>query len=99
MSAMSVGDCGVCIGGDSDGEYCDVSEHKIVKARKPHKCLECDRTIAAGDDYERIKQLYDGGWSTWEVCLICSEISIAFSCAGRIIGNIWEDIHDNLFPN
>jgi hypothetical protein len=98
MSEFSVGDCGVCIGGDT-GDYCAVSQTKIVTARKPHQCEECNITIKRGQQYERISQLYEGEWSRMAVCLLCSEISIGLSCDGRIIGNMWEDIRDNVFPN
>ena len=98
MADLAVGDCGVCIGGDT-GEYCTVSDAKIITARKPHQCEECDKTIQPGERYERISQLYEGEWSRMSVCLMCSEISIALSCDGRSIGNMWEDIRDNVFPN
>ena len=70
----------------------------MVKARKSHICDECDKTIQSGETYERITQLYEGEWSRLSICLICSEISICLSCDGRIIGNMWEDIRDNVFP-
>lgn len=95
---MSEVDCGVCIGGDT-GDYCTVSTSKMVKARKPHECDECSKIIQPGEIYECCTSLFDGEWSRMNVCAICSEISIAFSCEGRVIGNMWEDIHDNLFPN
>jgi hypothetical protein len=94
---LSSGDCGVCIGGDT-GEYCTLSDAKIVKAHKQHQCEECGKVIQVGEKYERLTSLYEGEWSRMEVCLICREISIAFSCEGRIIGNMWEDIQDNMFP-
>lgn len=96
---MEQGDCNVCIGGDGDGEYCTVSDSKMVKARKPHECFECSKKIQPGETYERISQLYEGEWNRMSVCLICSEISIALSCDGRILGNMWEEIRDYVFPN
>jgi hypothetical protein len=99
MADMAVGDCGACIGGDCDGEYCTVSESKTVKARKLHTCDECEQAISVGEMYERISQLYDGEWTHMDICATCSEISICLSCDGRILGNMWEDIKDNVFPN
>jgi len=69
-----------------------------VTARKPHTCEECDKTIIPGEQYERTEMLYDGSWSRMSVCLICAEIGNAFSCDGRTIGDMWEDIRDNMFP-
>lgn len=95
---MQTGDCGVCIGGYAD-ENATVTLSDIVRARKPHKCQECGVVIKVGESYERNKWLYDGEWSLMDICMICREIGCAFSCEGRELGNMWEDIHDNLFPN
>lgn len=95
---MSEGDCGVCIGGWGGDEPAELCLSDIVKARKPHKCEECGEVIPVGAKYERNKWLFDGEWSRMDVCLICAEIGQAFSCEGRMLGNMWEDIHDNMFP-
>jgi hypothetical protein len=99
MSELSQGDCGVCIGGYGDDDPATLSLSDIVKARKPHKCEECGGQILAGQKYERNKWLYDGEWSRMDICLLCAEIGAAFSCEGRLLGDMWQDIHDNMFPN
>jgi hypothetical protein len=98
MSDLAVGDCGVCIGG-YDGDAADIFASRLVVARKAHQCYECEKEIPPGAKYERIKILYEGEWSCYEICMICSEIGTVFSCDGRCLGILWEDIHDTLFPN
>lgn len=46
---------------------------KIVKARKPQKCEECRRLIEVGEQYQKIKGLWDGDFQEFETCLECSE--------------------------
>lgn len=52
-------------------EAADVWVTKTVKARKPWKCEECGGEIAPGDEYQRMKSLYDGDWSTYRNCASC----------------------------
>jgi hypothetical protein len=49
---------------------------KWVIARKPHQCCECFKTIAKGDDYQKIKGLWDGEFQEYETCLQCAELRI-----------------------
>jgi hypothetical protein len=92
-----VSDCGVCVGGNI-GEYCDVWNERVIKARIPHKCEECGRPIPAGSLYERVGMLWDGKWSTTRTCLDCRAIAKAFCCEGRILGDLWESVYEDLFP-
>jgi len=92
-------DCGVCIGGDwdSDGmpEFYTV---KTVKARKQHKCLECQRPIAAGSPYERQSGKFDGDIFCDKICMDCVNIREGLSCGEPVLtGTLWEEI-DNVFP-
>ncbi len=97
-SEIGTGDCGVCLGG-YDGDGPEFYNSKIVKARKPHQCYECEKEIPVGQSYERVVGKWDGDISTFEFCLICSEIAEALSCGGRCFGNLWDDAEQNLFPN
>lgn len=54
-----------------DAEYSDVWLEERPTARKPWKCIECYRTIAAGEQYLRVKSLYDGQWDTMQTCRHC----------------------------
>ena len=47
---------------------------KPRKARKPHKCLECDRTIGMGDVYHFHHGVWEGRGYSCAVCLRCDQI-------------------------
>lgn len=46
----------------------------VKKARKEHKCFECDRTIHRGERYERVFGIWDGDVSVFRTCTHCLEI-------------------------
>lgn len=98
MSEMSVGDCGVCIGGGDYDEPCDFWVQKMIKARKPHICSECTRIIQPSEVYERVSYKYDGDVCAVIICGFCSEIGCALSCEGRMLGCLWEDVREQVFP-
>ncbi len=92
-------ECGVCIGGDwdSDGspEFYTI---KIVKARKDHKCLECQRHIQKGAEYERQSGKFDGEIFSDKICLDCVNIRDGLLCGEPVLtGQLWEEI-GNIFP-
>jgi len=47
---------------------------KVVKARKQHKCCECEGIIETGEYYNIHSGLWVGEWSTYKVCLDCEGI-------------------------
>ena len=85
-------DCGVCIGSEPDG-YCEFIVQEDRKARKPHKCCECDKVIQIGEKYEHARGKFEGEMWTADTCLICREIAETFYCNGRMFGGeLWEDM-------
>jgi hypothetical protein len=67
----------------------DFATTRYRKARKPHRCEECRRMIAPGEDYARIAGATDG--RAWSVAM-CSRCE-ALTCAA------WEVVHrDNMDP-
>jgi len=52
----------------------DVYESKPVKARKCHRCCECQRAIAPGEHYWRAKGLWEGEWSSFSTCAECQRL-------------------------
>ena len=56
---------------DNGGEYSDVWDERIVRARKLHGCDDCSDGIRPGEWYQRIGSLYEGCWSTLRVCARC----------------------------
>lgn len=94
-----MGDCNVCIGGYDDGEPAQLYQEKMVKARRQHRCYECGRPIQPGSVYERVSGRWEGEFSVYCFCIDCSSISRGLSCGdGRMFGNLWDDVTENLFP-
>ena len=56
--------------GDMDSEYEDVSQ-KIVKARKPHKCMDCETEIPVGDNALSLTSIGEEGFVTIYSCIPC----------------------------
>lgn len=96
-------DCGVCLSGyDVDG-YAEFYEVRTPKARKEHRCEDCNRTIAKGDVYHRVSGKFDGEFFDTITCAICIEIREAFTCderdqSGPPPGELWADMVD-VFPH
>ncbi len=82
----------VCIGVDvGDYEPSEFYRDGIYKARKEHKCCECDGKILPGVRYFKTVGKWEGKFSTFRQCLPCHEIQRAFSCdGGWVYGGLWE---------
>ena len=52
-------------------EQADVVDHTERKARKVHRCSECDEHIVSGERYTVVSQLFDGSWDSWKLCASC----------------------------
>jgi len=59
---------------DTDGESPDIYQDKIVKARKVHRCCECDKDINPGQIYQVVRGLWDGRWSGYKTCMFCATV-------------------------
>lgn len=44
------------------------------RARHPHRCTECSRTIRPGERYHHIHGLCDGRWGTHKICVHCDAL-------------------------
>lgn len=56
--------------------YCDYEPSTVYSktmpiARKQHRCDECFRPIAPGEQYERVFGVWDGDASTFRTCAQC----------------------------
>ena len=56
---------------------------RVKKARKPHLCATCRRTIKPGEGYERHAMLYDGEWDDADACAECAADIAEFGKAHR----------------
>ena len=81
-------------------EYPEFANTGFVRARKPHRCEECDRTIPVGELYEKTSGKSEGMMYTYKVCAECAAWGKAFAavtrlvcgCSGWIIGELWHGI-------
>lgn len=71
---------------------------RIVRVRKPHKCVECRAVIQPGQQAEKIDALYSEGFSTFYTCLDCVELiaylrtqKIELCCHGELGEIIYEE--------
>ncbi len=85
-------ECACIYVGDYDPP--EVSVDLMRRARKPHKCGECGRTIERGEMYERAWSIYDGRHDTNITCVDCLSLRKAFFCEGWLYGSIWEQFWD-----
>ena len=82
-----------CLSEDADYLYECFSEG-WVKARKEHKCCECDRPILNGEKYLKSPVVHERQWHPYHTCLGCARLIDAYSCGGRVFGKLAQDIHD-----
>ena len=87
--------CGCVYVDDLDGPATVLSQ-KIVKARKQHRCCNCDNPIKPSVSYEKIVTVEDGGLYTYKTCEDCLSIRDAFFCTSyyfEFIGPLQEHIY------
>jgi len=78
-----------------DGELASVSETKMRRARKPHRCCECGETIEPGETHHWVRGLWDGCWETYRTCLVCHQIKQDYFCSWAF-GALWEAVGECL---
>ena len=59
------------------------------RARKNHKCDECDVVIHAAEIYEDVVMLCDGEWTQHKTCPACLEVRNAIFCNSWLYGAVW----------
>jgi len=97
-------ECGVCISGyDCDGSV-DIGAVRWPKAKKEHRCEDCNEPIPVGSKYQRASGKYDGEFFDIKTCSVCVEVRDAFTCAeydqaGPPPGHLWVDIQEQMFPS
>lgn len=80
-----------------DSERINVLSDTKPRARKPHKCGECCRTIAVGETYEKTVGVYDGRFDTYVTCMHCVAVREWLSkvCSGWIYTMVEEDLREH----
>lgn len=89
-----------------DACYCDYEPLTILSERRPearraHKCCDCGRPIAAGERYESVTGVGDGGLVTYKTCGRCVSVrewvAAHIPCFCWAYGNLSEDVRDALY--
>jgi hypothetical protein len=86
----------MCMVGDAD--TWDFFAAETPRARKPHRCEECDRTIQPGERYERSFGVIDGAAMTQRVCAHCVEARrwLDRVCGGWLYSAVLMDLGDHI---
>lgn len=77
-----------------DGDGWEFFREGDRRARKPHRCDECGRTIDAGEVYRFGSGLTDGWFSQWKTCHQCVQACRWLNkvCHGYLINAAEEDL-------
>jgi hypothetical protein len=74
----------------------------IRRARREHRCCECDGTIKVGDTYEYVSGVWDNQGASFKTCLACAGIRkwYVYECLPRYecwpcYGDLIQDATDN----
>lgn len=62
----------MCFYSDENGP--SVFREKRTKARKVHKCSECEGEIAVGEVYRNIFGVWDGEYNVFKICEPCEQL-------------------------
>ncbi len=64
------------------------------KARKRHKCGECNHTIHPGQMYEADAIVFEGEFTIHKTCILCVRVRNSLFECGWYYGGVWEDVHE-----
>ena len=86
----------MCMADDADLAY--VWNESQQRARKPHTCGECGRTIAVGERYWRVWAVNSDGPFQGKWCDHCNVAKewLWQNCHGSILGGVYEDIREHV---
>jgi hypothetical protein len=79
------------------GDRCDVWREWTPRARKEHKCGECGRTIATGEQYRQTKALFERMWTAAKQCAHCMVLAdwLVQECGAYLTQGIVEDFAEH----
>lgn len=87
----------MCRADYSDG-YATTLREQHQRARKPHHCSECRRTIRVGEIYLTIVSLFDGNMDVLKQCVHCENGPIKWlmrECSGYLYTQAEEDLREH----
>ncbi len=79
------------------GETCDFGRTLNRRARKAHRCYECNRTIRPGEDYQYFTGSYEGMMFDNKMCPHCQVAKqwLEDNCGGFVFQAIGEDLAEH----
>lgn len=83
---------------DDCGDRADFNFERWQRARKPYECVECHRTIAAGERYRYCVIKYDGYVDAYRTCAHCTRAEewLRVHCRGWLFDQVQEDLEGHL---
>ena len=88
-------ECGCSIDIDCDGGGPECGTIKDRKARKEHKCCECNRTILKGEVYRDESGIWEGKPDCFKTCKDCLSVRDVYFC-GFEYGRLWECLTEEI---
>ena len=55
----------------------DFGNYKLVKTKKPHRCVTCNRIIPVGNKMYNYNGMYEGDWQNWYMCQPCETLDVS----------------------
>jgi predicted RNA-binding Zn-ribbon protein involved in translation (DUF1610 family) len=82
---------------DPDEGYWEFSDETKPTARKQHRCTECWRVIAAGEQYVYFTGKSDGEMHVYKTCRHCAaaRVWLTTACDGYIFCAVLEDLREH----
>jgi hypothetical protein len=83
-------------------EYCEdsfaVYRSEFRKARKPHRCCECNRVIETGEEHHYAFGVCDGNSDTYRTCMHCRVACswLSHECGGFVHLGVLEDLEEHV---
>lgn len=87
----------MCAIDNSDYTFQFYTTLRPVRARKPHRCDECSRNIAAGETYYYAFGVFGGHGEGYHICAHCC-VAVAWlqrNCGGFLHGGVQDDIEEH----
>ncbi len=81
-----------------DGDGWDFLSGRVRRARKPHRCYECNRTIGIGENYHRWAGKSEDCFYDMAICEHCS-VAVGWlneACGGYLYGGVQEDLGEHV---
>jgi hypothetical protein len=80
-----------------DADPWDFFYQETRRARIPHLCGECRRTIVPGERYVYSKGLFDKRWSMHRTCQHCevAGLWLYYACGGYLFGDLRDELEEH----